>query len=130
LEALLRSSDRNSPPCLTTNAYTHTHIVYSFGLVLYEFLTVKIPYEDTPPFQIAPLVMQGKKPPLPAVRLSTRVLCRCAPQSLAANVLRLASLQLPEAYDGLIAIYEKCTQLNPASRPSAAELKEMFVALM
>lgn len=77
--------------------------IYSFGMVLYELLTLRMPYEDTPPFQVAALVIQGKKPVLP---------------------------ELNETYAGLVNLYERCTQFLPKDRPTAVELKEILTSLL
>ena len=77
--------------------------IYSFGMVLYELLSQKIPYEDMNPMQVPLLVTQGKKPPLPS---------------------------LGDEYSSLVELYERCTVFDPAKRPSSSSVKQTVSMLL
>jgi serine/threonine protein kinase/formylglycine-generating enzyme required for sulfatase activity len=75
--------------------------VYSLGAVLYEFLTGMTPYAGTSPRRLRTAVLEG--------RLDVQALASSAPEGLASLVGR-------------------CLSLEPAKRPSAAELCEKLEA--
>ena len=45
--------------------YTTAADSFSFGMVFYEILTSKIPYEDAQPYEVISIVIGGKRPNLP-----------------------------------------------------------------
>jgi serine/threonine protein kinase len=77
--------------------------IYSFGLVLYELLSLRIPYEDVHPFAVAGLVLKGTKPELPA---------------------------LESMYKPLVQLFEVCTSMEPEHRPNAAEVKRRLAGMV
>lgn len=84
-----------APEVIEHNPYSEKADVFSFGILLWELLTGKIPYNDMTPLQAAVGVVQkGLRPPLPP---------NCPPPL--ADMMRL------------------CWQRDPAVRPSFETLK-------
>ena len=57
-----------APEVLKSNeagGYSFKADVFSFGMVIYELLTLKLPFEDEMPFLVATQIMRGQKPPIP-----------------------------------------------------------------
>eukprot|EP01096_Ripella_sp_DP13-Kostka_P006777 TRINITY_DN2448_c0_g2_i1.p1 TRINITY_DN2448_c0_g2~~TRINITY_DN2448_c0_g2_i1.p1 ORF type:complete len:679 (+),score=288.18 TRINITY_DN2448_c0_g2_i1:138-2174(+) len=86
----------------STGSYSEMVDIYSFGLIIYELLTLKVPYEETHPFAIPALVLEGKRPPLdPSL--------------------------YDDSYSELIQIFLDCTNMNPDDRPSASSIKSRLI---
>eukprot|EP01121_Diplochlamys_sp_Union-15-3_P019168 TRINITY_DN715_c0_g2_i3.p1 TRINITY_DN715_c0_g2~~TRINITY_DN715_c0_g2_i3.p1 ORF type:complete len:313 (+),score=53.55 TRINITY_DN715_c0_g2_i3:65-1003(+) len=83
--------------------YNYKADVWSFGMVLYELITLKQPYEDENPVNIPVLVVEGKRPTIPDDFL--------------------------EEYDPLIQIFKKCTELDPDIRPDVSTIKAQMLKL-
>ena len=77
--------------------------IYSFGMVLYELLTLKIPYEDLSPPQIPLYITQGKKPMMK---------------------------EYGAEYDKLIHLYEDCIDYEPTRRPKIPDIKQNLVNIL
>lgn len=80
------------------SAYTSAVDVWSAGIVLYELLSLKRPYDDMPLLKISSAIMSGLRPTLP---------------------------RLSDQYKPLIQIYEQCLTFTPEKRPTSSELKEL-----
>ena len=50
-----------APEVLNNEKYTFAADVYSFGIVLWELVTRKIPWNGVPTFNIPVMVVKGKK---------------------------------------------------------------------
>mmetsp|Transcript_1111 Transcript_1111/g.1262 ORF Transcript_1111/g.1262 Transcript_1111/m.1262 type:complete len:528 (+) Transcript_1111:42-1625(+) len=85
----------------TRGSYTFHADIWSFGMILYELMTLRQPYEDEDWYNIPTLVSEGKRPQIPHEERFEE-----------------------EGWSRLLAVYEKCTQLKPASRPDSTQLKE------
>ncbi len=79
-------------------------IVWSFGMVLYELITLKQPYHDKNHFEISDCNVKGIRP------------------SITDNVDRTT-------YRDLIKLFESCTNKKPQDRPNAAEILTTLATL-
>eukprot|EP01102_Stenamoeba_stenopodia_P005625 TRINITY_DN1636_c0_g1_i1.p1 TRINITY_DN1636_c0_g1~~TRINITY_DN1636_c0_g1_i1.p1 ORF type:complete len:595 (-),score=151.05 TRINITY_DN1636_c0_g1_i1:45-1829(-) len=87
-----------------TDPYTFKADVYSLGMVMYELLTLKLPYEDENQYNLLTLKMKGVRPRFPT--------------------------ELPPSHEPLFALYERCTDLSPDKRPDLFQIKEELIRLM
>lgn len=87
-----------------TDPYTFKADVYSLGMVMYELLTLKLPYEDENQYNLLTLKMKGVRPRFP--------------------------VELQPSHQPLFVLYEKCTDLSPDKRPDLFQIKEELIRLM
>ena len=92
----------------STDTYDHKVDIWSLGMVLYEMLTLETPYahDDVDQFSLSDRVESGLRPEFP----------KCCYLS---NINKSNSFERP-VWDRLLALYEKCTESNPAERCNAA----------
>jgi len=79
--------------------YTEKIDIWAFGMILFELLTLQIPYNDETKgdiFAITDLIKKGIRP------------------------------VLPKSGKVLPVLYDKCTEISPMSRPSASEIIHFF----
>jgi len=95
-----------SPEILRSNriSYSFPADIWSFGMIIYEMMTLKRPYEDIRVNQISDLVEKGKLPYFPE--------------------------ELDEKYSPLLTFCKKCLSLNPNDRPSVKRCKEILATLL
>jgi len=108
-KTLIGTPNYMAPEVLHSNnesAYSYQADIYSFGMVLYELLSLKLPYEGESSFRIPALVMKGQKPKLADIG------------------------NLDSSYRPLIHLYEKCASFEPETRPSTSEIKETLIVMM
>lgn len=67
-------------------------------MILYELLTLQIPFHGENAMRIPMLVMQGNKPPIPD--------------------------DLPSEYSPLLPLFEQCSAHEPGDRPQPSQLKK------
>ncbi|KAF8111602.1 hypothetical protein N665_0074s0126 [Sinapis alba] len=102
--------------------------IWSFGCLIFELLTLKIPYFDSSELQIQESLQKGKRPKLPE---ELETLASETEEEETANKLR-------EAYDltesdldtmrFLIDVFHCCTMESPSERLSAEDLHEMILS--
>jgi serine/threonine-protein kinase Nek2 len=75
--------------------YTFAADVFSIGMLIYELLALKPPFEELPPFKVADAIVSGQVPVLPP---------------------------LPSAYQSLVDLHVLCIRPNPQERPSLSAI--------
>ncbi|XP_020084027.1 serine/threonine-protein kinase STY46-like isoform X2 [Ananas comosus] len=87
-----------APEVIEHKFYDHKADVFSFGIVLWELLAGKLPYEDLTPLQAAVAVVQkGLRPTIPK-----------------------------DTHPKLAVLLEKCWQQDPALRPNFSDILEIL----
>ncbi|CAK9171189.1 unnamed protein product [Ilex paraguariensis] len=112
------------------NVYGLEVDIWSFGCVLLELLTLQVPYSGLPDSDIHDLLQMGKRPQLTdelealgqsGTELEDPAMAQSGTQ-----------LQGPEAELGtlkfLVDLYHRCTEENPANRPTAENLYNTLLA--
>jgi len=85
--------------------------VYSFGMLLFELLTLAEPFESVPMFDVYQKVADGKLPSVP-------------------ETVRKAFLRDPTYYSRLLSLFESCVEVDPAKRPDMATVKDTLLSVM
>ncbi|EOY15683.1 Leucine-rich repeat protein kinase family protein, putative [Theobroma cacao] len=97
--------------------------IWSYGCLIYELLTLQIPYFDFSDDQMHDFIQMGKRPPLTDELEALLLLDEFAiSQELDRPKSEIESLRF------LINVFHRCTVENPTDRPKAEELYEMFHA--
>lgn len=87
-----------SPEVIEHSPYDHRADVFSFGIVLWELMTGKLPYEDMTPLQAAVAVVQKDlRPTIPA-----------------------------DTHPILVSLLQKCWHRDPALRPTFVEVLDIL----
>lgn len=85
-------------------AYGFASDIWSYGMVLYELMTLTRPFATSNLFAVTELTIKGEHPPLPK--------------------------EVESIFYNVIPVWKKCLQLDPAKRPTAKEIKHMLLTLM
>ncbi|XP_050215430.1 uncharacterized protein LOC126666642 [Mercurialis annua] len=100
--------------------------IWSFGCLLLELLTLHIPYSGLSEFHINELLQTGQRPPL------TSELESLVSMNDPAAIQSCSDLGGPEAESEalrfLVDLFRRCTEANPASRPTAEEIHKLLLA--
>ncbi|MDP2434477.1 MAG: serine/threonine-protein kinase [archaeon] len=80
------------------DAYTFSADIFSLGMVIYEMIALRLPFDDVPVMRIASRSMAGDRPSIPD---------------------RVDKV----AYAPLIQMFLRCTSLKPADRPSLTTIR-------
>lgn len=83
-----------APEVINHEPYDHKADVFSFAIVLWELVTLKLPYESMTPLQAALGVRQGNRPELPE-----------------------------NTHPGLLDLMQRCWDTDPVVRPSFSEIE-------
>ena len=86
--------------------YTTTVDIYSFGMLIYELLSLKVPYDECLVPQIKSFVIEGIQPEVPGIIFRNKT-----------------------EYFGLISLFQNCTHLNPTERPNAREIERRLAKI-
>lgn len=108
------------------NVYGMEIDIWSFGCLLFEMLTLQIPYLGLSEVEIHDLLQVGKRPrltnELEALRSSHE------PEVAQSGVEREEKEGDLDALDFLVDLFRRCTEENPTDRPTAEELYEMLLS--
>ncbi|CAN1310346.1 Mitogen-activated protein kinase kinase kinase YODA [Linum perenne] len=100
--------------------------IWSYGCLLSELLTLRVPYFDVPEVHIHELLESGRRPPLPddleelGLMNATASEEKCKPET-----------ELSAEHDTsrfLVNLFRRCTEGNPLDRPTATEIYDSLVA--
>jgi serine/threonine protein kinase len=83
--------------------YTAKADVWSMGMVIYELVTLKEPYEDEDIFEVATLIQSGQRPVIPEA--------------------------VATEYKPILDIFMSCTQAKPDNRPDIKDVREQLQQL-
>ena len=88
--------------------YTHKIDLWSYGMMVYELLTLQLPYANLPVAEASSMIERGVRPPLPPSKDS------------------FLTPEMIEKCKSLVEIFEKCAVLDPDGRISAEEILKLL----
>ncbi|KAL8128896.1 hypothetical protein V2J09_018051 [Rumex salicifolius] len=101
--------------------------VWSYGCLLLELLTLQVPYFGLPDSDIHELLQNGERPPL-SDELQVLVSMENPTEARNSKTLEGTTDAELEALSFLVDVYHKCTESNPADRPSASDLYPLLAS--
>lgn len=77
--------------------YSFKADVWSVGMVLYELMTLKMPYEDEEASRLVGMIQEGRRPSLD---------------------------KIPAGFGDLVTVFKACTMVEPEDRPEMTDVRE------
>lgn len=99
--------------------------IWSFGCLLFELLTLDVPYSDLPEQNIHDLLQMGERPPLPNELAMLEPVKEPISGQSSCSELDVSQTDL-DNLRFLVDLYRRCTEGNPADRPTAEYLYEVL----
>ncbi|XP_039040154.1 uncharacterized protein LOC120178362 isoform X2 [Hibiscus syriacus] len=94
--------------------------IWSFGCLLYELLTLQLPYSGVSELHIHDLIQMGKRPRLPEELEALESLTETA-------MTQSGTEAETETIRFLVDIFRQCTEENPVDRPTAEDIHDMLL---
>ncbi|KAI4311294.1 hypothetical protein MLD38_036199 [Melastoma candidum] len=93
--------------------------IWSYGCLLFELLTLQVPYQEVPVWNIHGLLQSGERP-----KLTDEIESLISSDDTATcSSLQKVRLEFDmEAFRTLVDLFRQCTQKNPTDRPSAGDI--------
>lgn len=108
------------------NVYGLEVDIWSYGCLLFELLTLQVPYMGLSELEIHDLIQLGERPRLTDELEAFRL---CNDRSMAQSGKELVKPELEvETLSFLVDLFCRCTKRNPADRPTAGDIYEMLLA--
>ena len=82
-------------------AYSYPSDIWSYGMVLFELMTLSRPFINSNQIAITELTMKGELPVLPE--------------------------EAVDMYEGLIPLWKQCLSIDPSKRPKISEIKSALL---
>ncbi|KAL5785640.1 hypothetical protein ACOSQ2_008032 [Xanthoceras sorbifolium] len=100
--------------------------IWSYGCLIFELLTLQVPYLGSSEIEIHDLIQMGKRPQLTDELEAFR---SCNDRAMAQSGTEFEKPELEvETLSFLVDLFCRCTKENPAERPTAADIYEMLLA--
>ncbi|XWS08908.1 hypothetical protein CRYUN_Cryun40dG0041100 [Craigia yunnanensis] len=99
--------------------------IWSFGCLLYELLTLQVPYSGLTELHIHELIQMGKRPRLPE-ELEALVSLTESAMTQSGTELDGTEAEI-ETLKFLVDVFRQCTEENPTDRPTAEDLYDMLL---
>ncbi|XP_022760190.1 uncharacterized protein LOC111306664 isoform X3 [Durio zibethinus] len=99
--------------------------IWSFGCLLFELLTLKVPYSGLLELHIHELLQMGRRPTLPE---ELEILESSSESAMTQSGTELDGTEAEvETLRFLVDVFRRCTEKNPTDRPTAEDLYDMLL---